>query len=161
VHDQPLESSQAARLAGELRVVFGKLKRRLREQGYMGDLTWSQTSVLSRLERDGPTTVTVLAKAEGMRPQSMGAIVSALEVAGFVSGTPNPSDGRQTILSITDSCRAWIDAARTAREDWLCKAIEASLSPAEQADLASAVRLLDRLVNAPSHEGETDVRNNP
>jgi DNA-binding MarR family transcriptional regulator len=36
-----------------------------------------------------------------MRPQSMGSAVALLEAAGFVSGAPDPSDGRQTILSLT------------------------------------------------------------
>ena len=133
-------------LAGELRVLTGRLKRRLREQASLGDLTSSQTATLGRLYREGPATVTALAKAEGMRPQSMGAIVAALEAAGMVSGAPDPADGRQTILSLTDACRERIAAGRAAREDWLLRAIEAHLTPKEQAQVASAVALLKRLV---------------
>jgi DNA-binding MarR family transcriptional regulator len=140
------QATRAATLAGELRVLIGKLKRRLREQGQLGDLTWSQRSVLSRLEREGPATVTTLARAEGMRPQSMGANVSALEAAGLVHGTPDPSDGRQTILSLTAACREWITAGRAAREDWLFGAIQTNLAPEEQEELARAVELLKRLV---------------
>ena len=70
--------ARASVLAGELRVVVGKLIRRLREQVSPGDFTWSQLSVLKRLERDGPATVTTLARAEGVRPQSMGATVAVL-----------------------------------------------------------------------------------
>src|SRR5882672_9778771 len=98
--DDP-NAARASALAGDLRVLIGKLKRRLREQAHTGDLTWSQMSVLSRLEREGPATVTTLARAEGVRPQSMGATVSVLEEAGLVSGAPDASDGRQTILSLT------------------------------------------------------------
>jgi DNA-binding MarR family transcriptional regulator len=136
----------APALAGELRVLTGRLKRRLREQASLGDLTSSQTATLGRLYREGPATVTALAKAEGMRPQSMGAIVAALEEAGMVSGAPDPTDGRQTILSLTDACRERIAAGRVAREDWLLRAIEAHLTPKEQAQVASAVALLKRLV---------------
>jgi DNA-binding MarR family transcriptional regulator len=136
----------APALAGELRVLTGRLKRRLREQASLGDLTSSQTATLGRLYREGPATVTALAKAEGMRPQSMGAIVAALEAAGMVSGAPDPTDGRQTILSLTDACRERIAAGRAAREDWLLRAIEAHLTPKEQAQVASAVALLKRLV---------------
>ncbi len=96
-----MDDAHAMALAGDLRVVIGQLRRRLREQSGFGDLSWSQTSVLSRLDREGPGTVTSLARAEGMRPQSMGATVSALEAAGLVSGSPDPKDGRQTILSLT------------------------------------------------------------
>lgn len=142
------DAARASALAAELRVLIGKLKRRLREQTELGDLTWSQVSVLGRLERDGPATVTTLARGEGMRPQSMGAIVSALEAAGLVSGAPDPKDGRQTILSLTAACREWIKAGRAAREDWLCRAIQTTLAPAEQEELARGVELLKRIVES-------------
>ena len=132
-------------LAGDLRVLLGKFKRRLRDQAQLGDLTWSQVSVLSRLAREGPATVSTLARAEGMRPQSMGANVAALEAAGHLTRSPDPDDGRQAILSLSDACRAWIEAGRVAREDWLFRAIETKLAPDEQEDLARALRLLDRL----------------
>jgi len=45
------EAVRALALAGELRVVVGRLKRRLREQAHFGDLSWTQVRVLSRLER--------------------------------------------------------------------------------------------------------------
>jgi DNA-binding MarR family transcriptional regulator len=138
-------------LAGDLRVVIGQLRRRLREQSSIGDLTWSQTSVLSRLEREGSATVTGLARAEGMRPQSMGATVSALEAAGLVNGSPDPEDGRQTILSLTPACREWIKAARAAKEDWLFRAIQSKLSPEEQGELAKGVELLKRLAEGEFH----------
>jgi DNA-binding MarR family transcriptional regulator len=142
------DAARALALAGELRVLIGKLKRRLREQAHVGDLTWSQMSVLSRLEREGPATVTTLARAEGVRPQSMGATVFALEEAGLVSGTPDPTDGRQTVLSLTAACRQWIKAGRAAREDWLFRAIRAKLAQAEQEELASAIELVKRLVDS-------------
>jgi DNA-binding MarR family transcriptional regulator len=142
------ETARVSALAVELRVLIGKLKRRLREQAHPGDFSSSQLSVLSRLEREGPATVTTLARAEAVRPQSMGATVSVLEAAGFVSGTPDPSDGRQTILSLTPECRKWIKASRAAREDWLFRTIRATLTPGEQKDLASAVGLLKRLADS-------------
>jgi DNA-binding MarR family transcriptional regulator len=142
------EAAHASALAAELRVLIGKLKRRLREEAHSGDLTLSQTSVLSRLEREGPATVTTLARAEGVRPQSMGATVSDLEAAGLVSGAPDPADGRQTILSLTAACREMIKASRAAREDWLFRAIRTKLTPREQAELAAGVGLLKRLVDS-------------
>ena len=73
------DDKRAADLAQDLGVLIGKLKRRLREQAHVGDLTSSQTSTLLRLEKDGPATASSLARAEGMRPQSMGAVIAALE----------------------------------------------------------------------------------
>jgi DNA-binding MarR family transcriptional regulator len=140
------DAARTAVLAGELRVLLGTLRRRLREDVRLGDFTLSQLSVISRLDREGPTTVTVLARAEGMRPQSMGAIVSSLESAGCVSGAPDPTDGRQTILSLTVAGRQWIKDNRAAREDWLFRAIRANLTSTEQESLAVGVELLKRLV---------------
>lgn len=144
---QDHRSTRAPALAQDLRALLGKLKRRLREQGQMGDLTPSQVSVLLRLERDGPATAAALARAEGMRPQSMGPVIAALEGAGLVSGAPDPNDGRQTLLSLTDACRQRAREGRAARQDWLTRSIQARLSPREQDELAASVELLKRLVD--------------
>ena len=145
-----MDKAQTLALAAELRVAISNLKRRFRDQAKLGDLTWSQLCVISRLDREGPATVTALARLEGVRPQSMGATVSALEIAGLVRGSSDPADGRQTILSLTDACQEWLKAGRAAKEDWLSRAIQTKLAPAEQEELAHAVKLLKRLV-----EGET------
>ncbi|MDR3517888.1 MAG: winged helix DNA-binding protein [Azospirillaceae bacterium] len=139
----------AAALAADLRVVVGKLKRRLREQAPPGDLTWSQAAVLGRLERDGPATLSALARAENMRSQSMGAIVAPLEAAGLVSGTPDPEDGRQTILSVTPKTSDWIRTNRKTREDWLFQLIQMKLSSPEREVLEKAMELLKRIADAP------------
>lgn len=146
-HPKNSQTSRAPALAQDLRALLGKLKRRLRAQGDAGDLTPSQVSVLLRLETDGPTTAAGLARAEGMRPQSMGPVIAALEGAGLVSGAPDPNDGRQTLLSLTDACRDWVREGRAARQDWLTRAIQARLSPQEQDELAASVALLKRLVD--------------
>jgi len=138
----------ATALAQDIRALAGKLRRHLREQADVGDLTPSQTSALLRLERNGPATTSHLARAEGMRPQSMGVVIAALEGAGLVRGSPDPRDGRQTLLSLTAACRQWISQGRAARQDWLARTIQARLSPRERNELASAVRLLQRLVDA-------------
>jgi DNA-binding MarR family transcriptional regulator len=134
-------------LATELRALVGKLKRRLREQAAPGDLAPSQISVLLRLEREGPSTTSNLARLEGMRPQSMGTVIAPLEAAGLVNGAPDPADGRQTILSLTDACRKWIEEGRAARQDWLTRVLQTRLSPQEQDKLGEAVELLKRLVD--------------
>jgi DNA-binding MarR family transcriptional regulator len=132
-------------LAQDLRALVGKLKRRLRDQAHIGDLTPSQVSVLLRLEKDGPATAFGLARAEGMRPQSMAPLIAALENAGLVSGAPDPADGRQTLLSLTGTCRKRVEEGRAARQDWLTRALQDRLSPEELDEVAKAVELLKRL----------------
>jgi len=144
---EPDDSENASALAAELRIVFGALSRRLREQADEGDLTSAQKSVLLRLERDGPATGSALARAEAMRPQSMGAILAALETAGYVAGAPDPEDGRQTIISLTEHFRNWVSAARAARQDWLLRALQTRLNVGERRQLAEAMELLKRLLD--------------
>jgi DNA-binding MarR family transcriptional regulator len=136
-----------AALADELADLFGTLKRKLRAQASAGDLTPSQVAVLSRLDRAGPTTVSGLARLEGVRPQSMGATVASLEEMGLVKGAPDPDDGRQTILSLTTKCETMIRTGRAARHEWLLRAINSKLTPQEQAQLKAALGLLNRIVD--------------
>jgi DNA-binding MarR family transcriptional regulator len=133
-------------LAAELRTILGRLKRRLREHGGRSDLTPSQVSVLLRLEKDGPATVSSLARAEGMRPQSMSAAITPLVEAGLVSGSPDPNDGRQTLMFLTKTCQKWLQDGRAARQDWLTTMIQQKLSAREQESLSAALELLGRLV---------------
>jgi DNA-binding MarR family transcriptional regulator len=116
-----------------------------RSEASTGDLTWSQKSVLLHLEQHGAATVSTLARFEGMRPQSMGAIVASLEAAGLLRGEPDPGDGRQTLLSLTPACVAMMQAGRAAREDWLQRVLQSRFSPDERDELARAVRLIARL----------------
>ena len=141
-------SCEAALLAQQLRVFVRKLKRGLRAQGDAGDLTPSQWAVLSRLEEEGPATTSALARIEGMRSQSMGTIVAGLEAAGLVAGAPDPADGRQTLLALTEYGRTWIADGRAARQDWLSRTIDARLSQAERRQLAQILPLLQRIAAA-------------
>ena len=147
MNEDPENLRLARVLAAELGALMGKLKRRLREQSHVGDLTSSQTSTLLRLEKDGSMTASGLARAEGMRPQSMASVVLALERAGLVSGAPDPEDGRQTLITLTDLFRDRVREGRAARRDWLTQIIAARLAPDEQERLAAALKLIARLVD--------------
>ncbi len=144
----PALNSAADTLAAELRALMGQLKRRLREQADVSELTPSQTGALLRLEREGPLTVSALARAEGVRPQSMGETVATLHAMTLVKGAPDPVDGRQTLLSVAPTWRDWIATGRAARQDWLTRVIDRELTPDERARLAGAIVLLKRIVDA-------------
>jgi DNA-binding MarR family transcriptional regulator len=141
-----LQTALAQTLATEMRAVFRKLKVRVREHGGGNNLTPSQSSVILRLEKDGATTVSSLARAEGMRPQSMSAIVTPLQESGLIRGAPDPNDGRQTLMSLTPKCLKWLQDGRAARQDWIATTISQKLSAQEQEKLQAALELLTRLV---------------
>jgi DNA-binding MarR family transcriptional regulator len=131
-------------LPTELRVVLGRLMRRLRRE-HRSPLT--QASVLGRLDRDGPRSIGELAAIESVRPQSMSQTVSELEAEGLIERRPDERDGRRTRIGLTARGRRALDADRAAREGWLGQEI-ASFSPEEQEILREAVRLLNRLADA-------------
>ena len=88
-------TEQAARAAAELRVVVGRLRRRLREVADAGDLTPSQVSVLSLLDKEGGASASDLAALERVRPQSMAATLASLDQQRLVRRDPDPEDGRR------------------------------------------------------------------
>jgi DNA-binding MarR family transcriptional regulator len=139
------ESETASDLAAQIRTMLSRLKRRLREQGGREDLTPSQISVLLRLEKDGAATASGLARAEGMRPQSMSSIVASLQDAGLMSGIPDPNDGRKTLMSLSKKCEKLLRESRAARQDWLTTVIVQKLSAREQQQLSTTLELLSRL----------------
>lgn len=137
--------SGAARIATDLRACLGPLVRRLRQVKPDGELTLSQTSVLVRLDREGPATATELAAGEGIRPQSVCTIVGALQERGLVARDPDPADGRRLVVSLTDAGRGGLHGARRERARRLTLAVEDELTAAEQSQLAAAIPLLERI----------------
>jgi DNA-binding MarR family transcriptional regulator len=128
-----------ALVASELRAVLGQLLRRLRSQHRF---PLSHGAVLGRLDRCGPRSVSDLAAAERMRPQSMAQTVAELEADGLVARRPDPSDRRRALVELTEQGQSVLAADRRAREGWLAQAIEQDLSEDEQAVLTDAVELL-------------------
>ena len=90
-----------------------------------------------------------LARAEGVRPQSMGATVAALEEAGLVRREPDPADRRKSSISLSEVAREQIAAKRLVRQDWLQRALSRELSPGELERVSEALVLLSRIVNHP------------
>jgi DNA-binding MarR family transcriptional regulator len=134
-----------AHVASDLRVVLGQLIRRLRAEDRF---PLAQATVLGRLDRCGPKSVSDLAMAERVRPQSMAQTVADLETDGFVTRRPDPDDRRRALVELTDEGLRRLQADRAARDGWLARAISDKLSPADQDTLESAVELLRQLAES-------------
>jgi DNA-binding MarR family transcriptional regulator len=138
-------SVEATRAAHEVRVVFGRLRRRLREIAGAHDLTPSQVSVLSRLDKDGPASASELAAAERIRPQSMAATLAVLAQHGLIRRDADPGDGRRQLVSLTAAGTERIEGDRQAREEWLARTLQERYTDAERRTVLEGLALLDRL----------------
>lgn len=131
-------------MASDLRVVLGQLVRRLRAEHRF---PLSHGSVLGRLDREGEQSVSDLAAKERVRPQSMAQTVADLERDGYVERRADPGDRRRALVGLTAGGRRTLAEDRRQREGWLAEALEAKLSPDEQAVIAEAVEILRRLAD--------------
>src|ERR1700760_3011410 len=118
---QSRADADIAPLAADLRMAVGELIRRLRAENRF---PLTQTWVLGRLDREGPGSVSDLAQALRVRPQSMAQTVGDLEAEGMVERNPDPDARRPALVSLTEAGQARIEADRAAREGWLVKALE-------------------------------------
>lgn len=135
------------RAGNDLRVVLSRIVRRLRQAHATGEVTLSELSVLSRLEREGPATPGALAAQERVRPQAMGATLTALEQRGMVGRRPDAGDGRRVLMSVTPVGRRVLVDRRSLSTRRVADALAEEFSPAEQRRLLSMLPLLERLAD--------------
>ena len=145
-HTASPQTVTAHQAAIDLRAVLARLLRKLRETTN-DPITPSQASALSRLSKGGVSTVSALALAERVRPQSMAAIVEALEGMGFVTRSQDPTDGRRQIVDLTEAGWAQIAGQREAGAAWLDRALSEEVSQAELLTLAAATAILERILD--------------
>jgi DNA-binding MarR family transcriptional regulator len=134
-------------LGTELRVVLGRVVRRVRQGYKSGELTLSEASVLARLDRHGPATPGVLAEQERVQPQAMGVTLAGLERRGLISRAGDPADGRRVVLSVTSPGRRLLTDRRSASGQRMARALAEGFNAQERRLLADVVPLLDRLAD--------------
>jgi DNA-binding MarR family transcriptional regulator len=124
---------------------IGLLMRRVRAAAASHELSLTESAVMARLAKDGPATTADLARAESMKPQSMGTTIAALEERGMVERKPHPTDGRQVNIELTAQGAAVRKSAKDAKRTWLAQAI-AQLDEEERETLFKAGEIIKRLV---------------
>lgn len=124
---------------------MGTLVRHVRAAASSQELSLTEASVLARAARDGPATIADLARAEGVKPQSMGTVIAGLEERGLIERKPHPVDGRQMHIELTAKGVAMRNSVRDAKRTWLAQAI-ARLEEADRETLFKAGEIMNRLV---------------
>ena len=134
-------------LASTLRIGVMRLARRLRSERSDSSLTLSQIAALATLDRHGEMTPGELAAHEKVQPPSMTRVLAALEEGGLVDRTPHPTDGRQSMLSLSAAGRRLLTDDRRRRDAWLAQQMS-DLSDDELEALRRVAPVLDRLARA-------------
>ncbi|MFJ8153819.1 MarR family winged helix-turn-helix transcriptional regulator [Streptomyces sp. NPDC094468] len=138
-------SDSATRTARDLRVAFSRLRRRIREVAQDADLTPSQESALTLIAKHGAATASALASAEGVRPQSMATTLAGLDQQGLIRRSPDPTDGRRQLVTLTEAGQARVEGNRQVRDEWLARAFEERYTEDERQTMLTAFELLERL----------------
>ncbi len=138
--DQGVDLGEVSRL----RLAVVRLSRRLRQQN-TSDITPSQLSALSTIEREGPLSLGELAAIENVSPPTISRIVGTLEGDGYVERTPGSDDRRVALVRATTKANRELDRARAQRDAWLARQL-AELDDDERRALTRAVPVLERLI---------------
>ena len=127
-------------------IALGLLVRRIRADAppELQEFSWTQQAVLRRLEKHGPATAADLARAEGVKPQSMGTALGLLEKMGLVERKAHPTDGRQINIKLTARGITLRRNTKEATLAWLSQAI-AKLDKQEQTTLFKAGELMKHI----------------
>jgi len=137
-----------AGLASQLRVSVARLARRLRnERDPENQLGVGALSVLGVLLRNGESTIGQLAAHERVQPPSMTRTVSCLVDDGYAVRRPSETDGRSTLVDISDMGRQILMADRRRREAWLARQLK-DLTPDERDLLRRVAPLIERLATS-------------
>jgi DNA-binding MarR family transcriptional regulator len=123
---------------------IGLLVRRVRAAAAGHELSLTEAAVMARLDKEGPATTADLARAEGMKPQSMGTTIAVLEEMGIVERKAHPTDGRQVNIALTAKGAAVRKSSGDAKRTWLAQAI-AQLDEEERETLFAAGEIIKRL----------------
>jgi DNA-binding MarR family transcriptional regulator len=140
----PASSPAAQDAARELVDLFRRLRAHMRALP-TGDLTPTQAAVLMRLRKDGRSSTTALAAAEGVRSQSMTATLNALDAAGLIERSADPEDGRRYVVTLSPAGLEKAELDRLGRHAWLAQAMDERYTPAQLSTITRALALLERV----------------
>jgi DNA-binding MarR family transcriptional regulator len=135
-----------SRLASDLSLAVMRLARQLRFRRSDSSVSLSQLSALSTLAKEGAMTPGALAIRERVRPPSMTRVIASLADLGFVARTAHPVDGRQVLVSVSQSGAQLVEAERRASQEWL-KLRLARLNPDQRKTLLAAADLMSAIVD--------------
>jgi DNA-binding MarR family transcriptional regulator len=114
---------------------------------------WSSISLstIDRLVRNGPLRVTDLSAAERITQPGMTGLLARLEAAGLVVRRPDPTDGRATLVSVTEAGARYLEGLHQGRAETIASRVDC-LPAAHRRALSRAVEALEALAEMPRAE---------
>lgn len=123
-----------------------RLTRHLRGRRTDAQISLTQLSALATLSRDGSMTPGALAARERVQPPSMTRVIASLSELHLVKRDPHPTDGRQVIVSLSESGQALMEDEASAREAWMTEQLS-GLTGAQLDVLRQAVGIMKQIVD--------------
>lgn len=132
--------------AAKLRLAIVRTARRLRQEAATeaSGLTPTSTAALATIERHGPITPSELAAIERVKRPTVTRTLGCLEREGLVDRTPDPADGRSSLVSLNAAGRERLRRLRGRKNAYLARRMR-DLSAEEIETLERAAEILDRM----------------
>jgi DNA-binding MarR family transcriptional regulator len=147
---------ETAEVAAHLRLAVARTARRLRQEAFAaegrGELSPSLSAALATIDVHGPLTPSELAERERVKRPTATRILTNLHRLGLVTRTPDPDDGRASLVATTAAGRSLLRRLRTRKNAYLAKRLR-RLEPDEVETLERAATILERLLDEERGDG--------
>lgn len=143
--------------AAQLRLGIVRTARRLRQEAAAeaSGLTPTSTAALATIERHGPLTPSELAALERVQRPTVTRTLGCLEREGLLERTPDPADGRSSLVAVNGAGRERLRRLRGRKNAFLAKRMR-ELPAGDVAALERAAEILEGMLEsegAPARRG--------
>jgi DNA-binding MarR family transcriptional regulator len=149
-------TSETAEVAAHLRLAVARTARRPRQEAFAaegrGELSPTLSAALATIDVHGPLTPSELAERERVKRPTATRILTNLAGLGLVTRTPDPGDGRASLVTTTAAGRSLLRRLRTRKNAYLVKRLH-GLDPDEVETLERAATILERLLDEERGDG--------
>lgn len=142
----PTHLSSLTDSAAKLRMAIVRAARALRQEAAAeaSGLTPTSTAALATIERHGPLTPSELAEIERVKRPTVTRTLGCLEREGLIERTPDPADGRSSLISVNRAGRERLRRLRGRKNAYLARRMR-ELPADEVETLERAAEILDRM----------------
>ncbi len=141
---RPGQVDELTELAARLRLVVGRLNRRIRIDGHE-TIPPLQLSALVTVEQHGPLRLSELARREAVTAPTMSRVLAALDEQGLVIRTTDPADARGIRIVLSDRGAVALDEVRSHRTALIARRLD-RLDPGQRRTLGAAMPALEALL---------------